>query len=97
MPGSIIDPEVDGQAFEAGHHLGEHFEESVRVSAHPFHHSVVTVQRIDPAKKIETLSENGGHFLRGFAILSPCIATARVKRELLSVVLKWRWTPCFFS
>ncbi|HYA42258.1 MAG TPA: hypothetical protein VEF34_13200, partial [Syntrophobacteraceae bacterium] len=82
MPGSIVGPKVDGQAFETRYDFGEHFEKPVRVSSHPFHNSMKPVKRIDPAKKIETFMMLAFCVhVRLRASLSPETRELRVKRE----------------
>jgi len=55
MPGSIVRPKINTKAFEAGYNFGEHFQKTISVSSHPFHNTMEAIERIDPAKKIQTL------------------------------------------
>jgi len=56
MPGSIIEPKVDNLSLEAGHNLCKHLQETFRISTHPFHDTMPSVERVHPSEKIQALS-----------------------------------------
>jgi len=71
MPGSIVCPKINYKAPKSGHNLREHFKKTICISSHPFHHAMVAVEGIDPAKKIEALMMLAASIDEGLCSLLP--------------------------